>query len=144
MSKETQSESGVLSGIAWRQHSFARGERATGKPRTRPVQDEDDILAKRLALVLLLLQHREDRVWASLALVGSDDGRQDGRREFALTGRDDGDCRDHELLVEGDDEFDEGVVEGLVGGVARSFDESEQVRDKLEREVSCDGTRRRE
>lgn len=45
-----------------------------------------------------------------------------------------GEMRNHELLVEGDDEFDEGVVEALVFCVARSFDQSEDVNKEWVRE----------
>jgi hypothetical protein len=79
--------------------------------------------------VLLLLEDLEDRVGPALALLAArvDDGRQDRRRELggavvALGGH----GRDHELLVERDEELDERVVERLVLDVARALDEGKQ------------------
>jgi hypothetical protein len=48
-----------------------------------------------------------------------------------------GDGCDHELLIERDDEFDEGVIERLVFDISGPFDESEEVGDEGEGEVGC-------
>ena len=127
MRSETQSESGLPSGAA---HQLRTP--SVKKRRTRSIENKDDVLAKRLALAISPFEHVEDEIRISLLFLLAQNRREDRRGEGSATVvRGDGDRRDHELLVENDDELDEAIVERLVLGVASSFDQSEEVRDEV-------------